>query len=345
MGYAIARIKKLKNSRGMTDSYNHNMRIVHVENADPVMSRQNVDLHDQLQGRSYTDVFEDVINELKRNGGQQKTIRKDAVLGFEVMLTYSRESGDISIEEWAKANVEWLKETFNPKNNEVVCADPVSGEPNRIKIDNVKSVMLHLDEETPHIHAFVVPIDERGNLNARAYTGTREQILHVQDSYAEKMKEFGLERGIRGSIATHEERRAFYGKLTDAISATLPVPERGESVIDYYERANDCYQTARCHHLDKMNKMERKIVEAKTEVLNLRSDLKAISKEELTRDRLKDMKNALSEKEDFKKAVEDYPDREAAEQARMYYLQMLEWQHQREMDEKKKKRVPGEAER
>jgi len=37
--------------------------------------------------------------------------------------------------------------------------------------DRVVRAQLHLDEVTPHIHAYIVPLDERGKLNYRALSG------------------------------------------------------------------------------------------------------------------------------------------------------------------------------
>ena len=35
--------------------------------------------------------------------------------------------------------------------------------------DRIVRAELHLDESTPHIHAYLVPLDERGKLNCRGY--------------------------------------------------------------------------------------------------------------------------------------------------------------------------------
>ena len=42
------------------------------------------------------------------------------------------------LDEWCKDNIDWLHKTFGA--------------------DNVVSAVLHMDEETPHIHATIVPI-------------------------------------------------------------------------------------------------------------------------------------------------------------------------------------------
>ena len=37
--------------------------------------------------------------------------------------------------------------------------------------DRIVRAELHLDEATPHIHAYLVPLDERGKLNCRGLFG------------------------------------------------------------------------------------------------------------------------------------------------------------------------------
>src|SRR5207302_3664751 len=87
----------------------------------------------------------------------------------------------------------WLRETFGE-------ANLVAG-------------VLHRDELSTHLQALVVPIDERGRLNARHFIGgDRHRLSELQDSYAERMAALGLERGVRGSVATHEEVKQWYAQ-------------------------------------------------------------------------------------------------------------------------------------
>ncbi len=50
--------------------------------------------------------------------------------------------------------------------------------------DRIVRAELHLDEATPHIHAYLVPLDERGKLNCRGLFGGRAKLSKFQDSYA-----------------------------------------------------------------------------------------------------------------------------------------------------------------
>ena len=91
--YAIFRMGKLKTSKDLDDAFKHNERFYHVENADPSKMQDNLELIDTF-GLTYEDLFNSQMTELKTMGVPARTIRKDAVKGFEVILTYSKEMTD-----------------------------------------------------------------------------------------------------------------------------------------------------------------------------------------------------------------------------------------------------------
>lgn len=360
MGYAIPRIAKLKSTKDMSDAYNHNMRLFHVLNADPSRTKDNEDLVDELNGRSYQDMFDDQIRYMDMVGINKRKIRKDAVRGMEIMLSFSHEDLEgMDLEGWKKANVEWLEKMFNPPNNEIRYTDPETGEEVVEKVNNVKSVVVHNDETTPHIHAFVIPLDPRGQLNSHYYIGGRQKLVEMHDLYAEAMKPFGLERGEKHSVATHQQTSKYYNKLIEAVEAELPTPEKDEPVEDYRKRANDVYQTAKVHHRNEVVKLEQKIVKAESKATDSRIELakerhshrrtikklaKALDSEdrELTPELLRESERAITEHRRFEEAVEEYPDREMAMEAERLYREMVEWQRKREehirREEKAKKK-------
>lgn len=336
MGYAIMRMQKLKTNKDMSDSYNHNMRIFDVENADPLLAHMNKDYYDQLNGRSYIDIYEDTVRERKINGSQRRAIRKDAVKGLEVMLTYSRDSGDISVDEWARANVEWLKSTFNPPGGKATYTHPGTGEEVTEEIDNVKSVMLHLDESTPHIHAFVVPVDNEGKLNAKFFLPDRKALVELQSDYADAMESFGLKRGVMHSVSKHEAQSSYYNKLLEAVEAELPEPLPGENVFDYRVRANDVYRTMKVHHRDEIIKRNRDVNEAKAEVRGLKGLSREFEGEELTLERYREIKAAAEDYKKLQKAIEESPNRDDAESAAALNQRLIHWQEQRERDSRRR---------
>jgi len=101
--------------------------------------------------------------------------------------------------------------------------------------ENVVAATLHLDESTPHIHASVVPIvrgerrkkpskKEEGQTPKKQYKKkdpnkprlcaddvmARNKLIEYQDSYAEAMAKYGLQRGVKGSEARHITLTEFY---------------------------------------------------------------------------------------------------------------------------------------
>ncbi len=112
---------------------------------------------------------------------------------------------------WKQANHQWLSEKFG---------------------DRLVRAELHLDEVTPHIHAYLVPLDERGKLNCKSIFGGREKLSKFQDSYAQAMAPLGLERGIKGSRATHTQIRDYYAAVTKEPDLTLSQEETHHQLAD-----------------------------------------------------------------------------------------------------------------
>lgn len=359
MGYAIMRLAKLKTPHDISNRYNHDMRIFDVKNADPLLSQNNRVVYDQLNGRSYEDICEDTVRELQMKGAME-TVRKDAVRGIDIYLGFSHEDAkNIDLEEWAQANLKWLQQEFNPADGQIRYTD-ASGQERTETIDNVKSVVLHLDEYTPHMHAFVVPIDERGHLNAKAYLKDRAEIVRLQSSYAKTMESFGLWRGEPHSIATHEKTTEYYRRINDALGARLPEPKKGETIEAYYDRANDSYQSVQVHYNDLMvqkNRVLAKTVsrerstlqkerESMQEFKEERNELsRELGEKELTPERLHEIRNTVREDKQFKTALEEYPDRDAAQAARQAYDMMIAWQEEREREAEKKRRPRSKQKR
>ena len=79
---------------------------------------------------------------------------------------------------------------------------------------------LHLDEKSPHIEAFVVPIDPTGKLNCKHFLGARNALQVLQTKYANHNAPFGLKRGLAGSRATHQEVKKFYEQIKTKAKVT-----------------------------------------------------------------------------------------------------------------------------
>ena len=95
----------------------------------------------------------------------------------------------------------------------------------RIWPDQLASAVLHLDEQTPHLHLLVVPRlakPEGGwKLNSKALFD-RDKLRALQTSYGEAMAPLGIRRGEPGSKAKHVEVSQFYGAV---MSERPPMPK------------------------------------------------------------------------------------------------------------------------
>jgi len=91
--------------------------------------------------------------------------------------------------------------------------------------DQLASVVLHLDEQTPHLHLLVVPRVRSATgawkLNSKALFD-RERLRELQTGYGQALAPLGIRRGEPGSQSVHSEVRQFYG----AVNAAKCLPER-----------------------------------------------------------------------------------------------------------------------
>lgn len=216
MAYSICRIAKLKNGGAITASEKHTLRQRETPNAD--LSQAN----ERFIGNPPTPGMSTLELEVFTRIGEQR-IRKDAVLCVEILLTASPEyfrpddqgkAGKwdaAQLEAWKQANHQWLSQKFT---------------------DRIVRAELHLDEATPHIHAYLVPLDERGKLNCKSIFGGRAKLSQFQDSYAQAMAPLGLERGIKGSRATHTQVKEYYAAVVKEPDHSLTQAEIDHQLAD-----------------------------------------------------------------------------------------------------------------
>ncbi len=193
--YAVMRIAKLKTMGEVGALGQHNERTRETRNADAGRLGDN----ERLAGTG------DWCADVEARLAVARYRRPDAVLCLEHVLTASKEffaDGDSArLVAWRDAALAWLRDTYGA--------------------ENVVAAVLHRDEITPHIQAVVVPIDEREHLNAKNWTGGAKKLSALQDSYARAMRDLGLERGVRGSVADHQTVKEFYAKIEEP----TPAPE------------------------------------------------------------------------------------------------------------------------
>lgn len=194
--FAIARIEKIKSLKQASVASAHNMRTEARFSKEVDQSRSH--LNRVLYGSN--EAYKDIVAMLP----DQR--RKNAVLAVEVLLTaspeYFRDDGQ-SFGEWNQEKLEaWLKPTEE-------FAKAHFGK-------NLVNMALHLDEATPHIQLFVVPLRDDGKLDARSLFD-KQALIEYQNKYQEAVAHLGLKRGVSADVSHREH----------------------ESVKDYYKRAKE----------------------------------------------------------------------------------------------------------
>ncbi|MDQ2751633.1 MAG: plasmid recombination protein [Bacteroidota bacterium] len=236
MAYIILRAGKLKTNGNIAGVGAHLRRTRDTPNADPELTHLNEIL------RGSTDLLADVNSRLDEVKAVNGELRKNAVLAIEHLITFSPDFVHFSKDDGDYFPRSTAEPIASLQPDSQVDADRLNGFIDRTVAwldkrygpGNVVNVQLHLDESTPHIHAVVVPVDERGKLNCRAFLGGRKLMSEMQTSIAEEMAPLGLVRGVAGSKAEHQDVQRFYtlanelapGLANEVVQAKLQASEK-----------------------------------------------------------------------------------------------------------------------
>ena len=191
MAYAIMRAKKLANMGSVAASMQHCYRERETHNADQERTPDN-----QHLGAKSTD---EAMGKLRALLPEKR--RKDAVLAVEYVMTASPEWFATATPEQEKAffqrSLQWLADKYGA--------------------DRIVTASIHRDEATPHLSAFVVPLTQDKRLSAKEFIGSRDKMRADQTSYAGRVADLGLERGIEGSKATHQTIQQHYAAIQQGV--------------------------------------------------------------------------------------------------------------------------------
>lgn len=241
MGYAVLHMEKTAGTdSGMSA---HIERTISPKNADPSrthLNRELVRFPDEVRNRT------EAIQHRLDTAGLTRKIGKNQVRAIRVLLTGSPQDMKLigqngRLDEWCDDNLKWLRETFGK--------------------ENIVSAVLHMDETTPHIHATLVPIvkgERRKAKTEQQQSGKKKykkknpentrlcaddimnriKLKQYQDSYAERMQYYGLERGIEGSEARHITTSQYYrdllnqsGSIQENVGVLLQNKEQAEKEL------------------------------------------------------------------------------------------------------------------
>lgn len=211
--YAVCHLQRgCGNDSGMSchiERKNAKGKVYVPANADANRTPLNRELIEFPDGvRNRTEAIQYRIN----NADLHRKVAKNQTKAIRIILTGTHEQmmkiyKDGRLDNWIDANLKWLRDTFGS--------------------ENLVSCVLHMDENTPHLHATVVPIvtterlrkKREGERKYETKSGPRlsaddmmrrTKLYEYQNSYAAAMKPFGLQRGIVGSTAKHQVNSDYY---------------------------------------------------------------------------------------------------------------------------------------
>jgi len=188
--YAIIRLGKIKQAN-LNKVKNHNFRknAEGVKNANPALTHLNKVLYGN---ENFIENVKENVE--KHNSNSKRALRKDAVLLVDGICTFSPEAAaSINVEKWAEDSLDYLKKEFG---------------------ENLEYAVLHMDEQTPHIHFAVSPKIEN-KLNGKKFMNV-SLMRRIQEKYPEAVAHHGLVRGQEKSMATHTTIKEFYSSLESA---------------------------------------------------------------------------------------------------------------------------------
>lgn len=217
MGYAVLHLEKAKGTDSRMSA--HIERTVHPKNADRTRTHLNRELVQFPEGvRNRTQAIAHQIE----TAGIRRKVSANQVKAIRILLTGSNKDmkqmeAEGRIEDWCNDSLKWIRETYGEQ--------------------NLVSAVLHMDEKTPHIHATVIPIvtGERRKAGQEEQNGkkkyrkknpqdvrlcaddvmARHRLKHYQDTYAQAMNKYGLQRGVDGSLARHISTMQYYKQLVE----------------------------------------------------------------------------------------------------------------------------------
>lgn len=197
--FCIIRAVKLSSFGSIAGSTMHTFREIRTPNVDMTRSHLNRTIGPNSAAA--------VVSAIKNLLPERR--RKDAVLCIEYLITASpkwfKRVKQTEHEKYFEHAIKWLKLKHGDAN--VVCLN------------------YQLDETSPHLVAYVVPILPDGRLCAKEFLGGRERLSKMQTDFWQVVGEkFGLSRGLQGSTSKHVTAKQYSAALSKRETLNFPVP-------------------------------------------------------------------------------------------------------------------------
>jgi hypothetical protein len=274
--FQIVRIKKLGTAGEIAGSASHVFRERHTANADPGRLHLN-----SIDGPASVDALGEKLAEhlvgIKKGKADVRLV--------EYLVTASPEFFDAADEiksaAYFDAAKQWLKDKHGAAN--LLCT------------------VIHHDEKTPHMTAYVVPVikvaagtrkrsvnagggqrklievatEATIQLSAKMFFDGSEKLAALQTDFHQKVgSAFGLERGVEGSEAKHQDVKRWYGDLERQSREAQRLIDQAAEITAQQARDTEQLRAQRAHLAVQVAELEVKETRLKRfeRVLNERAD-------------------------------------------------------------------------
>lgn len=223
--FAILRTQKLKSAVAVNRSLKHAFRDQETPNANADLRTENSHYFSESRQEALTK-YADRLPE---------KVRKNAVHCIEYLVTASPEA--------MQGKEREAQDTYF--NDAIAWLQAKHG------AENVIHAGIHRDETTPHLYAYIVPIDQKGALNCRAFLGGAKALSDMQSDFITQVgAKHGLKRGLQGSKARHTTIQRYYAKLENVVNDIEKVTK--STVISPEEITPKTVKTDRGFLMDKL---------------------------------------------------------------------------------------------
>lgn len=288
MSYAIMRIAKVKAPNiGGVDKHNERKN----------KNYSNEDINTELTHLNYSliecESYKSAINEqIQERYTSSRSIRKDAVVGVEVLFTSDKEFFDKLTPEqerlYFEKSLEFLKDFAGEK--------------------NVISAVVHKDEKTPHLHCLFTPITNDGRLHFKSFVDGKFEMQKLQDRYYNHISQyFDLERGKSAEQTKRKHLSVTEYKLETAINERELELERVSKNTEEIKSKNSDLETQKNELETQQNNINQALKDLEEFSKSLEKKKQEKEKEEKRNQELKEKLTLENEKflkiEDIKNSV------------------------------------------
>ena len=222
LNYAIFRSEPIYTIQDLAQIGSHNKREKKAYNSNPdiVLEKTKDNIELKPLAEKYVKGFYNITQDYRKEHDERmKSERSDRrktfnqmlnksknVVADELLLTathgFFKDMNKRDIKKWADTCMEFVYNDLGYKEEQILHA------------------VVHLDEETPHIHCVVVPLvkkldkrtnTERYTISKKQYIRDKIHLSELQDKYHARLvsKGFELERGIKGSDTKNVKMKEF----------------------------------------------------------------------------------------------------------------------------------------